>query len=94
MKAKKMLRILVMAFVLGLLLAGMTAVSFHSRVFAAESPATEAFTFVQISDPQLGKGGSAPNPYEFTVSSFKRAVRLVNALEVDFAVICGDLIHR
>jgi 3',5'-cyclic AMP phosphodiesterase CpdA len=72
----------------------MTAVSFHSRVFAAESPATEAFTFVQISDPQLGKGGSAPNPYEFTVSSFKRAVRLVNALEVDFAIICGDLIHR
>ena len=91
---KRTLPASVLAFVLGLALTGMTAVSLPSLVFAAESPATEAFTFVQLADPQLGKGGTAPNPYEFTVSSFKRAVRLVNALEVDFVVICGDLIHR
>ena len=79
----------VLVFVLGLALTGMTAVSLHSLVFAAESPATEAFTFVQLCDTQLGGGG-----YEQSVSSFKQAVRLINALEVDFAVICGDLIHR
>jgi len=79
----------VLAFVLGLGLTGMMAFSLPGLVFAAESPATEAFTFVQLCDPQLGKGG-----YEQSVSSFKQAVRLTNALKVDFAVICGDLVHN
>jgi len=80
---------LVLAFVVGLRLAGMTAVSLPGLVFAAESPATEAFTFVQLCDTQLGKGG-----YEHDVRSFKQAVRLTNALKVDFAVICGDLVDN
>jgi len=84
-----MLPILVLAFVLGLALIGMMGVSLPGLVFAAESPATEAFTFVQLCDPQLGKGG-----YKQSVSSFKQAVRLTNALKVDFAVICGDLVDN
>ena len=68
----------------------MTVFSLPGLVFAAESPATESFTFVQLCDPQLGKSDLG---YEYTVRSFKQAVRLVNALEVDLVVICGDLIH-
>ena len=80
---------MVLAFVLCLRLTGITAVSLPGLAFAAESPATEAFTFVQLCDPQLGMGG-----YEHDVSSFKQAVRLTNALKVDFVVICGDLVHN
>jgi predicted MPP superfamily phosphohydrolase len=89
MKTTKRVRILVLAFVLGLALTGIVAVSLHGPVFAAESPATEAFTFVQLCDTQLGKGG-----YEQSVSSFKQAVRLINALKVDLVVICGDLVDN
>ncbi len=85
---KRISLVLVLAFVLGLALTGMTVVSLNGLVFAAESPSTEAFRFVQLCDPQLGRGG-----YEHDVSSFKQAVRLINALKVDFVVICGDLIH-
>jgi len=86
---KRISLVLVLAFVLGLRLTGMTAVSLHSLAFAAESPTTEAFTFVQLCDTQLGKGG-----YEQSVNSFKEAVRLINAIKPDFAVICGDLVDN
>jgi len=54
-----------------------------------QGPATEAFTFVQVADPQLGWGYG----YDNDVNSLKQAVRFVNALNVDFVVICGDLVN-
>lgn len=70
---------------IGLLLLGLVA---GSAVGADQSPATEAFSFAQIADPQLGWGYG----YDNDVKSLKQAVRLVNALNVDFVVICGDLV--
>lgn len=54
-----------------------------------QSALTEAFTFVQVSDPQLGWGFG----YENDVNSFKQAVRRINSLKPDFVVICGDLVN-
>jgi predicted phosphodiesterase len=48
----------------------------------------QAFTFVQLCDPQLGMGG-----YEHDVQSFRRAVERINQLKPDFVLICGDLVH-
>jgi serine/threonine-protein phosphatase CPPED1 len=52
-------------------------------------PATKAFTFAQLCDPQLGFGES----YEKDVDSFKLAVQKINELKPDFLVICGDMVH-
>ncbi len=49
----------------------------------------EPFSFVQLCDTQLGMGG-----YEHDVQSFKQAVKLINELNPDFVVICGDLVHN
>ena len=53
-----------------------------------QSPATEAFTFVQVSDPQLGWGYGYANDME----SFRQAVSHINGLQPDFVVICGDMV--
>ena len=53
-----------------------------------EGHAQQAFTFVQLCDTQLGMGG-----YEHDVGTFRRAVTQINALQPDFVVICGDLVH-
>ncbi len=68
----------------------MTAMSLLGLVFAGQSPGMEAFTFVQLCDPQLGIPGPS---YEHTVASFRQAVRRINALKPDFVVLCGDYIH-
>lgn len=47
------------------------------------------FSFIQMCDPQLGMG-----VYEKDVSRFKQAVKQINELDVDFVVICGDLVHH
>ncbi len=47
------------------------------------------FSFVQLSDPQLGMGG-----YEHDVNTFKLAVKQINELNPDFVIICGDLVHH
>lgn len=47
------------------------------------------FTFVQICDTQLGMGG-----YEHDIKTFKQAVKQINKINPDFAVICGDLVHN
>ena len=49
----------------------------------------ESFSFVQLCDPQLGMGG-----YENDKATFKQAVKQINAMEVDFVVICGDFVHH
>lgn len=48
--------------------------------------AADPFTFVQLSDPQLGMGG-----YERDVRTFELAVQQINASSPDFVIICGDL---
>jgi serine/threonine-protein phosphatase CPPED1 len=47
----------------------------------------EPFTFVQMTDTQLGYGG-----YLHDVNSFKKAVELANNLKPDFVVFCGDFV--
>jgi len=49
----------------------------------------EAFSFVQMCDPQLGMGG-----YEHDVEGFEQAVQQINNLDCDFVIICGDLVHH
>jgi serine/threonine-protein phosphatase CPPED1 len=49
--------------------------------------AKEVFTFIQIADPQLGKGG-----YDHDVALFRKAVERINRFKPDFVVICGDFV--
>ena len=53
-----------------------------------QESATEPFTFVQVSDPQLGWGYG----YENDLNSFKQAVSHINGLQPDLVVICGDMV--
>jgi 3',5'-cyclic AMP phosphodiesterase CpdA len=69
---------------------GMATIAVASCVsILGKSPEGRTFTFVQISDTQLGMGG-----YEHDVNSFKQAVKQVNALKPDFVLICGDLVEN
>ena len=72
---------------LGLGVAGITAASCSSMRRSASSP--RPFTFVQLCDPQLGMGG-----YTEDLRRFHQAVKQINALQPEFAVICGDLVHN
>jgi 3',5'-cyclic AMP phosphodiesterase CpdA len=58
------------------------------RLTPAGQTDQQAFTFVQLCDPQLGMGG-----YEHDLASFRQAVERINQLEPDFVLICGDLVH-
>ena len=55
-----------------------------------QSALAEAFTFVQVCDPQLGWGFG----YQNDVNSLKQAVRRINALKPDLVVICGDMVDN
>lgn len=46
------------------------------------------FTFVQICDPQLGFGG-----YEKDSLALAEEVAIINSLDPDFVLVCGDLVH-
>lgn len=48
----------------------------------------ETCRFVQLCDTQLGMGG-----YEADKTRFALAVKTINALKVDWVVICGDLVN-
>jgi len=50
---------------------------------------TESFTFVQISDTQLGF-----SDYQQDIDSFRQAVIQINDLDPSFVVICGDLVNN
>ncbi len=50
---------------------------------------TPPFSFVQLCDPQLGMGG-----YEHDKAALRQAVKQVKALDCDFVVVCGDLVHH
>jgi 3',5'-cyclic AMP phosphodiesterase CpdA len=49
----------------------------------------QPFSFIQLCDPQLGMGA-----YEHDLQTFKQAVKQINELDVDFVIICGDLVHE
>ena len=55
---------------------------------ATDSDKAQSFTFIQISDPQLGF-----SDYEKDKESFRQAIRQINELNPDFVVICGDLVN-
>ena len=44
---------------------------------------------MQMCDTQLGMGG-----YEHDVRTFKQSVKLINKMQPDFVVICGDLVQK
>jgi 3',5'-cyclic AMP phosphodiesterase CpdA len=50
---------------------------------------TKSFTFVQISDTQLGF-----SDYQKDIDSFRQAVFKINDLNPSFVVICGDLVNN
>ena len=50
---------------------------------------TKSFTFVQISDTQLGF-----SDYQKDIDSFRQAVIQINDLNPSFVVICGDLVNN
>ena len=50
---------------------------------------TEAFTFVQVADPQFGWGYG----YDNDVNSLRQAVDHINGLKPDLVVICGDMVN-
>lgn len=68
---------------------GLLALVGAPAAWAAE-PQQQAFRFVQICDTQLGFGAAG---YEADVESFRQAVRQINQIKPDFAVICGDLVN-
>lgn len=69
---------------------GVAGLLLANSAFSAEpKPPAEEFTFAQLCDTQFGMGG-----YEEDLARFSRAVELVNASGADFAVVCGDLVHR
>jgi len=55
---------------------------------AAYAEPIEPFSFVQLADPQLGFGG-----YEYDVEALELAAHQINESDVDFVIVCGDLIH-
>ncbi len=50
---------------------------------------SQPFTFVQMSDPQIGF-----TAYEQDLARFNQAVERINSLRPDFVVICGDLVNH
>lgn len=68
---------------------GLLALLNAPEAWTAE-PQQQAFRFVQICDTQLGFGAAG---YEADVESFRQAVRQINQIKPDFAVICGDLVN-
>lgn len=64
---------------------------FSAKLASQEKPSPpqpEGFSFVQMCDTQLGMGG-----YQHDVATFSLAVKQINAMPVDFVVICGDLVQ-
>ncbi|TNJ44914.1 metallophosphoesterase [Tamlana fucoidanivorans] len=49
----------------------------------------ESFNFVQLCDIQLGMGG-----YAHDKKTFEQAVKQINLLKPDFAIVCGDLVNN
>jgi len=58
-------------------------------LLGACTPEDDHIEFVQLCDPQLGMGG-----YEHDKQTFTQAVKQINAMDADFAVICGDLVNH
>ncbi|MHC4996810.1 MAG: metallophosphoesterase [Planctomycetota bacterium] len=61
----------------------------YGHLSCAQETGAKPFTFAQICDTQLGFGG-----YDQDVRSFRQAVKQINSLQPDFAVICGDLVNQ
>ena len=59
---------------------------------AVSCRAFEPFTFVQMSDPQIGFSDETPG-YAYTDSLMKTAVEKANALDPAFVFITGDLVN-
>ncbi|NCB07942.1 MAG: hypothetical protein EOM73_07265 [Bacteroidia bacterium] len=57
--------------------------------FSLSAQNGKSFTFVQMTDTQLGFGG-----YEHDLQMFEQAVKQINELNPDFVVICGDLVNQ
>jgi 3',5'-cyclic AMP phosphodiesterase CpdA len=57
--------------------------------YRTSSGRSKSFTFVQISDTQLGF-----SDYQRDIDSFRQAAAQINDLNPNFVVICGDLVNH
>lgn len=55
----------------------------------ADKLGRQQFSFAQVCDTQFGMGG-----YEHDLKTFRHAVRQINDMDLDFVVVCGDLVHK
>ena len=78
---------------IGLLFSWLTSAISLSFLGCADPP--EEFTFVQMCDPQIRVGpDDSFFQVEETVERFETAIQQINALDLDFVVICGDFVQR
>ena len=71
-----------------------------SMTWAGAQPAIKSrgskkdpFTFVQVSDPQLGFCAKGQD-WQWTVGNLKTTVAQINALKPAFVIVTGDLVKR
>ena len=69
------------------------AVLFSVSLFAGGVSSPKHFTFVVMADPQFGMFSENRN-FRKETELFERAVEIVNLLEPEFVVVCGDLVNR
>ena len=55
---------------------------------------SKEFTFVQLSDPQIGFQEKDNPPYPVTTAQFRQSLAEVNVLKPDFVIITGDLLNN
>ena len=68
-------------------------ISLYALLCILVSCSQQEFTFVQLTDPQIGFMDETPG-YQATSDSFDRCMEMVNGIHPDLVIITGDLIHQ
>lgn len=64
-------------------------IAFLLSCLSCKQQKVNSLVFAQLCDPQLGMGG-----YEKDKKSLEKAITILDSLKIDFALICGDLVHN
>ncbi len=80
-------------FLLTLLLTIATMSSWAQQPSIAKGDSKKSFTFLQVTDPQIGFHGKGQT-LQWTIDNFETMVVHINQLKPAFVIITGDLIHR
>ena len=71
------------------------ALGLFCSILNCTSSPKQPFTFVQLCDPQIHiRQGDSIFQVEGTIQRYQAAIKQINALNPDFAVICGDHVQR